>query len=448
MAKVILICGKLCCGKSTYAAKLRRERGAVLLSIDEIMLSMFGQYAGEMHDEYAARTEKYLLEKSLEIIDSGINVVLDWGSWTKAKRESIREFFKSRGIDFELHYLDVPDSVWRERIVKRNNTVSEGNNSAYYVDENLAAKFQAIFEPPTAEEIDVRIPSYEIRKISGPDVDEALQLALEVFMEFEAPDYKPVGVETFKSFIRGEETKNGFKSGTSPMYAAFDNGKIIGIIGMRANKSHINLMFVKKEYHRKGVATAIYRYLLDDLLKEDPALSELTLNSSPYGLPFYRHLGFVEQSEEREEDGIRFTPMKYYIALGSAVNKSLEELENSFWEHNDFDSYVVQTVQAARKKPLRELSNEEIRVLTGQRIGLKYILPLAVATLKNEPLTEIRFFEGDLLECVLRLSPVDWNDNPDELRQFGSIIRTNRTSFHGEFADMADSFLRQTEERE
>lgn len=220
---------------------------------------------------------------------------------------------------------------------------------------------------------------YEIRKIKSSEVDEALELALDVFMEFEAPDYKPEGVETFKSFVRGEDLINGFKRGTSPMYAAFDGGKVVGLIGMRANKTHINLVFVKKEQHRKGVATAIFRHLLDDLLREDPALSEITLNSSPYGLPFYLHLGFVPQSDEQEADGIRYTPMKYCIALGSSVNKSLEELENSFWEHNDFDSYVVQTVQAARKKPLRELSNEEIRVLTGQRVGLKYILPMAVA---------------------------------------------------------------------
>lgn len=286
---------------------------------------------------------------------------------------------------------------------------------------------------------------YKIRKIKSGEIGEALQLAIDVFMEFEAPDYKPEGVETFKQFIRGEELINGFKSGTSPMYGAFDNDKLIGIIGMRANKTHINLVFVKKEYHRKGVATAIFRHLLDDLLKDDPALSEITLNSSPYGLPFYLHLGFIPQSDEQEADGIRFTPMKYHIALGSAVNKSLEELENSFWEHNDFNSYVVQTVQAARKKPLRELTNEEIRVLTGQRVGLKYILPFAVAILKKDPLAEIRFFEGDLLECVLRLSPADWKDNPDELRELETIIRTNRASFQEEIADLADRFLKSTE---
>ena len=46
---------------------------------------------------------------------------------------------------------------------------------------------------------------------------------------------------------------------------------------------------------------------------ENPALDALTLNSSPYGLPFYLALGFIPQSEEQEINGIRFTPMKYII---------------------------------------------------------------------------------------------------------------------------------------
>ena len=33
MAKVIMTCGKLCSGKSTYARKLKDELGAVILSL-------------------------------------------------------------------------------------------------------------------------------------------------------------------------------------------------------------------------------------------------------------------------------------------------------------------------------------------------------------------------------------------------------------------------------
>lgn len=151
---------------------------------------------------------------------------------------------------------------------------------------------------------------YDIRKITSSEVDEALCLALEVFMQFEAPDYKPEGAKTFKrDIIENEEFIAKCKSGACPIYAAFDNGKIIGLIGMRESRTHINLVFSKKEYHRQGVATAIFKYLLRD----NPELTEITLNSSPYGLPFYLKLGFVPQSEELEQDGIRYTPMKYTV---------------------------------------------------------------------------------------------------------------------------------------
>lgn len=155
---------------------------------------------------------------------------------------------------------------------------------------------------------------YEIRKIRSSEVEEALALAMAVFMQFEAPDYKPEGVEAFKrDMIEDEEFISKCKGEICPIYAAFEQGKMIGMMGMRATKTHINLAFTKKEYHRQGVATSIFKYLLDDVLKEKPDLREITLNSSPYGKGFYLHLGFVPLSEEQEMDGIRFTPMKYVI---------------------------------------------------------------------------------------------------------------------------------------
>ena len=142
----------------------------------------------------------------------------------------------------------------------------------------------------------------------------ALALALEVFLQFEAPDYKPEGIETFKrDIVENDEFISKCQQGICPIYAAFDKGKMIGIIGMYSNRKHINLAFTKKEYHRQGVATSIFQYLLADILKDAPKLHEITLNSSPYGKPFYLHIGFKPQSDEQEIDGIRFTPMKYTI---------------------------------------------------------------------------------------------------------------------------------------
>lgn len=55
MPKVVMTCGKLCSGKTTYAKKLQKESKAVILSVDEIMLALFGQDAGEKHDDMCVR---------------------------------------------------------------------------------------------------------------------------------------------------------------------------------------------------------------------------------------------------------------------------------------------------------------------------------------------------------------------------------------------------------
>ncbi len=153
MAKVTAICGKICCGKTTYARRLC-GRGAALLSIDEIMLALFGRDAGEKHDVYSARAERYLLAKAAELVFAGIDVVLDWGLWTAAKRREIRAYFGRLDIPFELYYIDIDEKTWRERIAARNHDVMLGRADAYLVDEGLALKFASIFEPPEKGETD------------------------------------------------------------------------------------------------------------------------------------------------------------------------------------------------------------------------------------------------------------------------------------------------------
>ena len=157
MAKVIMTCGRICSGKSTYAHKLCKENKAVLLSVDEITLTLFEQNIGEKHDEYVERTEKYFFNKSVEIIETGINVVLDWGFWTKAERDYAKRFYRSHNIEYEFHYIDISNEEWKKRIEKRNHLISEGKMNAYYVDEGLMNKVNEIFEKPDISEIDIVI---------------------------------------------------------------------------------------------------------------------------------------------------------------------------------------------------------------------------------------------------------------------------------------------------
>lgn len=159
MARVFMMCGKLCSGKSTHAEALRKEYKGVILSIDEITLALFGQDAGENHDDYVKRAQKYLYKKSLDIIEMDIDVILDWGFGSKEEREFARKFYDSRNIPFEFHYIDIDDEEWSIRIEKRNKDVLAGKSNAYYVVDELIAKWNSSFEKPDRNEIDIWIQS-------------------------------------------------------------------------------------------------------------------------------------------------------------------------------------------------------------------------------------------------------------------------------------------------
>lgn len=154
MAKVIMTCGRICCGKSTYARRLQAERNAVILSIDEITLTLFPEGAGEQHDIYAGRAEQYLLSLSLQILKAGTDVILDWGLWTRAQRDWFRAFYTERGVEYEIRYLRVDKAEWERRIRKRNAGQAE-DSSAYYVDEGLLRKVESLFEEPSPDETDI-----------------------------------------------------------------------------------------------------------------------------------------------------------------------------------------------------------------------------------------------------------------------------------------------------
>ena len=155
MAKVILICGKICSGKTTYAKNIMKRKKAVLLSVDEITLSLFGQHLGSKHDEIAEKTEKYLYKKSVEIISLDINVILDWGFWKKSQRKYATEYFKNLGIEIEWHYIDVDNKIWEKYIQKRNNEIENSSEINYFIDENIVKKFWNIFEEPKKDEINI-----------------------------------------------------------------------------------------------------------------------------------------------------------------------------------------------------------------------------------------------------------------------------------------------------
>lgn len=146
----------------------------------------------------------------------------------------------------------------------------------------------------------------EIVQVLDPSqIEEAMNLVRRVFMEFEAPEYAPEGVEAFLAYIRPEEISARMATGGIHVWAMLLDGVVTGIIAMRP-PCQVSLLFVDKAYHRQGMAKQLLAHALAAYRKDgEPA----TVHSSPYALEAYRRLGFTETGPEQSTGGIRFIPM-------------------------------------------------------------------------------------------------------------------------------------------
>lgn len=147
-----------------------------------------------------------------------------------------------------------------------------------------------------------------IRTINENEWEEAMNLAWDTFILYEAPEYTKEGITSFRNFVRDPILKTLFIEGKYSVLAAFYNNIIVGIIGVR-NETHISLLFVDSEYHKKGIARRLVEKTFERTY-EKYGKREMTVNSSPYAVGFYHKMGFVDTDIEQTTDGIRYTPMK------------------------------------------------------------------------------------------------------------------------------------------
>jgi len=167
-----------------------------------------------------------------------------------------------------------------------------------------------------------------IHPICPEDIIPAMELVRQVFFEFEAPEYSDEGIAEFQAFIEPENIINKMECSELKLWGAFEDEKIIGIIAIKS-PPHISLLFVDKQYHRRGIARSLFHAVLCD----EAAIREhecVTVHSSPYAVEIYRRLGFVPTDTEQIVNGLRFTPMVFYIHFPIAdirISKSIRKLK-------------------------------------------------------------------------------------------------------------------------
>jgi predicted kinase len=121
-ATLHLLCGKIAAGKSTLAAELAQQPDTVLISEDFWMATL---YPGEVktiddYSTYSARLCAAMAPHIVQLLKSGLSVVLDFQANTRSRRAWMRGIVDQSGAAHQLHHLDMSDEVCRARLHKRN----------------------------------------------------------------------------------------------------------------------------------------------------------------------------------------------------------------------------------------------------------------------------------------------------------------------------------------
>ncbi len=148
----------------------------------------------------------------------------------------------------------------------------------------------------------------------------------EVFKEFVAPGYSPEGIQTFKYFIQADELQKATESGRFFTICCWDEETLVGSITIR-DGNHISLLFVKKDYHRQGIA----KELFCKAIKKCSNLTEMTVNASSYAVNIYKRLGFKATGEQLTQNGITYIPMKIISASDALFhNMKIEDYHDIY----------------------------------------------------------------------------------------------------------------------
>jgi predicted kinase len=137
-------------GKTTLAREIERQ-GALRLTPDEWMEAMGIPLLDEPQ---RARIEALLWRVAARALELGVDVVLDFGFWSRAERDDFRSRARALGADAVIHFLDAPMS----ELVARNAARRTGPALRGYAStEEDLARWAQLFEPPTSVE------TYQVR---------------------------------------------------------------------------------------------------------------------------------------------------------------------------------------------------------------------------------------------------------------------------------------------
>jgi predicted kinase len=135
-------------GKTTAARRIAAECSALRLTKDEWVKALYGEANPPAAQ---AVIEGRLIEIALRGLELGVDVVLDFGLWSRDERSALRQAAADRGARTRLHYFELAPDEQRRRLRERQTAAP---HTTWDMSEAELTAWAAMIEVPTPGELD------------------------------------------------------------------------------------------------------------------------------------------------------------------------------------------------------------------------------------------------------------------------------------------------------
>jgi predicted kinase len=152
LAEIVLCCGKVCSGKSTFTKMLENKYKYYTFSADEWMLQLYKETEDRsLFDDNLSRCTELIYQVSEKILKNNNEnkIALDFGFWKRENRNALRKRFSSQGFSVTLLYFPIE---FEQQILYMNNRQSDLRSKHYHFNDDTIKTLNKFFEEPDISE--------------------------------------------------------------------------------------------------------------------------------------------------------------------------------------------------------------------------------------------------------------------------------------------------------
>ncbi|MBW3566987.1 MAG: GNAT family N-acetyltransferase [Proteobacteria bacterium] len=164
-----------------------------------------------------------------------------------------------------------------------------------------------------------------IRRATPDDAQAISSLLVTLTREHIAADCTDGGLDQLLGIMTVDSVRERM-AGNFSTWIATDNGVLAGVCVLRL-PAHLYHLFVATGFQKQGLGRRLLETAVQRCRKNAATapVSALTVNASSFGLPAYLRLGFSLDGPRKEENGIRFQPMRLGLGLGLGLGPTAKD---------------------------------------------------------------------------------------------------------------------------